>query len=103
MEISRQEYQSGLPSPSPEKETKIMASDPITLWQIEGEKVEALSDFTFSGSKNIADSDCSHEIKIYLFLGRKTMTNLNSALKSRDIAHQSSNSQSYGFSSCHEL
>ena len=80
-----------------------MASDPITSWQIEGEKVEALSDFTFSGSKNIADGDCSHEIKRYLLFGRKNMTNINSVLKSKDIAHQSSNSQSYDFSSCHEL
>ena len=64
---------------------KIMASDPITLWQIEGEKVEAVTDFLFLGSKITVDSDCSLEIKRYLLLGKKVMTNLGSALKSRDI------------------
>ena len=63
--------------------TKIMASGPITLWQIEGEKVEAVTDFLFLGSKITADGDCSHEIKRRLLLGRKTMTNLDSILKSR--------------------
>ena len=67
------------------QKTKIMASSPITSWQIEGEKVEAVTDFIFLGSKIIADSDCSHEIKRYLLLGRKAMTNLHSILKSRDI------------------
>ena len=67
------------------QKTKIMASSPITSWQIEGEKVEAVTDFIFLGSKIIADSDCSHEIKRYLLLGRKAMTNLDSILKSRDI------------------
>ena len=67
------------------KKTKIMASDPITSWQIEGEKVETVTDFIFLGSKITADGDCSHEIKRCLFLGRKAMTNLNSILKSRDI------------------
>ena len=67
------------------KKTKIMASSPIASWQIEGEKVEAVTDFPFSGSKFIADSDCSHEIRRRLLLGRKTMTNLDSVLKSRDI------------------
>ena len=62
-----------------------MASGPITLWQIDGEKVETMTDFIFLGSKVTADGDCSHEIKNHLMLGRKTMTNLYSALKSRDI------------------
>ena len=65
--------------------TKIMASGPITSWQIDGETVEAVSDFTFWGSKITADGDCSHEIKRHLLLGRKVMTNLDSTLKSRDI------------------
>ena len=64
---------------------KIMASDPITLWQIDGETVEAVSDFIFLGSKITADGDCSHEIKRCLLLERKVMTNLDSILKSRDI------------------
>ena len=64
---------------------KIMASSPITSWQIDGETVETVIDFIFLGSKITADSDCSHEIKRRLFLGRKTMTNLDSILKSRDI------------------
>ena len=67
------------------KKTKIMASGPITSWQIEGEKVETAMDFIFLGYKISADGDCSHEIKIYLLLGRKAMTNLDSILKSRDI------------------
>ena len=62
-----------------------MASGPITLWQIEGGKVEAVTDFLFLGSKITADGDCSHEIKRRLLLGRKTMTNLDSVLKGRDI------------------
>ena len=65
--------------------TKIMASGPITSWQIDGETVEAVSDFIFLGSKIIADGDCSHEIKRRLLLGRKVMTKLDSILKSRDI------------------
>ena len=65
---------------------KIMASGPITLWQIEGGKVEAVTDFIFLGSKVTVDGDCSHEIKRCLLLGRKAMTNLDSMLKSRDIA-----------------
>ena len=64
---------------------KIMASGPITSWQIDGERVETVSDFIFLGSKITADSDCSHEIKRCLLLGRKVMTNLDSILKSRDI------------------
>ena len=67
------------------QKTKIMASGPITSWQIEGEKVEAVTDFLSLGSKITADGDCSHEIKRHLFLGRKAMTNLDSILKSRDI------------------
>ena len=62
-----------------------MASSPIASWQTEGEKVETVTDFTFLGSKITADSDCSHEIKRCLLLGRKVMTNLDSVLKSRDI------------------
>ena len=65
--------------------TKIMASGPITLWQIDGETVEIVSDFIFLGSKITANGDCSHEIKGHLLLGRKVMTNLDSILKSRDI------------------
>ena len=64
---------------------KIMASSPITSWQIHGETMETLTDFTFLGSKFTADGDCSHEIKRRLLLGRKFMTNLDSILKSRDI------------------
>ena len=67
------------------QKTKIITSGPITSWQIEGEKVEKVTDFIFLGSKITADGDCSHEIKRRLLLGRKAMTNLNSILKSRDI------------------
>ena len=67
------------------QKTKIMASGPITSWQIEGETVEAVTDFIFLGSKITADGDCSHETKRSLLLGRKFMTNLDSVLKSRDI------------------
>ena len=67
------------------QKTKIMASGPITSWQIDGETVETVSDFNFGGSKITADGDCSHEIKRRLLLGRKVMTNLDSLLKSRDI------------------
>ena len=67
------------------QKTKIMASDPITSWQIDGETVETVSDFILGGSKITADGDCSHEIKRCLLLGRKAMTNLDSILKSRDI------------------
>ena len=66
--------------------TKIMASGPIISWQIDGETVETVADFIFLGSKITADGDCSHEIKKHLLLGRKAMTNLDSILKSRDIA-----------------
>ena len=67
------------------QKTKIMASDPITSWQIDGEKVETVTGFIFVGSKFTADGDCSHKIKRCLLLGRKAMTNLDSILKSRDI------------------
>ena len=67
------------------QKTKIMASGPITSWQIDGEKVETVADFIFWGSKITADGDCSHEIKRGLLLGRKVMTNLDSILKSKDI------------------
>ena len=67
------------------QKTKIMASGPITSWQIEGETMETVTDFMFWGSKIPADGDCSHEIKRHLLLGRKAMTKLDSILKSRDI------------------
>ena len=82
---------------------KIMASGPITSWQIEGEKVETVADFILGGSKITADGDCSHEIKRRLFLGRKVMTNLNSVLKKQRyyFANKGPSSQSCGFSSSH--
>ena len=67
------------------QKTKIMASSPITSWQIDGETVETVADFIFGGPKITADGDCSHEIKRHILLGRKAMTNLDSILKSRDI------------------
>ena len=67
------------------QKTKIMASSPITSWEIDGETVETVSDFVFRGSQITADVDCSHEIKRRLLLGRKVMTNLDSTLKSRDL------------------
>ena len=67
------------------QKTKIMASGPITSWQINGETMETVTDFIFLGSKITADGDCSHEIKTHLLLGRKALTNLDSILKSRDI------------------
>ena len=67
------------------RKTKVMASGPITSWEIDGETVETVSDFIFGGSKITADGDCSHEIKRHLLLGRKVMTNLDSILISRDI------------------
>ena len=67
------------------QKTKIMASGPITSWQVDGETMETLTDFILGGSKITADDDCSHEIKRHLLLGRKAMTNLDSILKSRDI------------------
>ena len=82
---------------------KIMASGPITSWEIDGETVETGSEFILGGSKITADGDCSHEIKRHLLLGRKVMTNLDSIFKSRDIyfANKGPSSQSYGFSSSH--
>ena len=81
--------------------TNIMASDPMTPWQIDGETMETVRDFIFLGSKITADGDFSHEIKRYLLLGRKAMTNLDSILNSRDITNRGLSSQSYGFSSSH--
>ena len=84
------------------QKTKIVASGPITSWQINGEKMETVRYFIFWGSKITADGDCSHEIKRCLLLGRKGMTNLDSILKSRDITWPTKFcSQSYGFSSSH--
>ena len=80
---------------------KIIASGPITSWQIDGETMETETDLIFLGSEITADGDCSHEIKRCLLLGRKAMTNLDSILKSRDFAKKGPSSQSYGFSSSH--
>ena len=77
---------------------KIMASGPITSWEIDGERVETVADFILGGSKITTDGDCSHEIKRRLLLGRKIMTNLDSILKSRD---KGPSSQGYGFSCGH--
>ena len=99
MGFSGQEYWSGVPLPSVKvkeesekvglklniQKTKIMASGPITSWEIDEETVETMADFLFLGSKITADGDCSHKIKRHLLLGRKVMTNLDSILKSRDI------------------
>ena len=80
------------------QKTKIMASGPITSWQIDEETMETVSNFIFLGSKITSDGDCSHEIKRCLLLGRKAMTNLDSILKSRDyFANKGLSSQSYGF------
>ena len=84
--------------------TKIMASGPITSWEIDGETVETVSDFIFRGSKITANGDCSHEIKRRLLLGMKVMTNLDSIFKSRDITLPTKvclSSQGYGFSCGH--
>ena len=85
------------------QKTKIMACGPINSWRIGGEAVEIVANFIFLGSKITADGDCSHEIKRCLLLGRKTMTNLDSILKSRDMTLPTKvhSSQSYGFSSSH--
>ena len=80
---------------------KIVASGPITSWEIDGETVEIVSDFIFWSSKITADGDCSHEIKRCLLLGRKVMTNLDSIFKSRDFANKGPSNQGYGFSSGH--
>ena len=85
------------------QKTKIMASGPITSWQIDGETVETVRDFIFLGSKMTADGDCSHEIKRRLLFGRKVMTNLGSILKKQRhyFANKGPSSQSCGFSSTH--
>ena len=84
------------------RKTKIMATGPITSWQIAEETVETVSDFILGGSKITADGDCSHEIKGCLLLGRKAIIYLDSILKSRDyFANKGPSSQSYGFSSGH--
>ena len=84
------------------QKTNIMASGPITSWEIDGETVETVSDFIFGGSRITADGDCNHEIKRRLLLGRKVMTNLDSILKSRDyFANKGPSSQGYGFSCGH--
>ena len=84
------------------QKTKIMASGPITSWEIDGETVETVLDFIFLGSKITADGDCSHEIKRCLLLGRKVMTNLDSIFQSRHyFVNKCPSSQGYGFSSSH--
>ena len=85
------------------QKTKIMASGPITSWEIDGETVEAVTDFILGGSKITADGDCSHEIKRHFLLGREVMTNIDNILKSRDITLPTKflSSQGYGFSSGH--
>ena len=85
------------------QKTKIMASGPINSWEIDGEAVETVSNVIFLGSKITTDGDCSHEIKRYLLLGRKVVTNLGSIFKSRDItfANKGPSGQGYGFSSGH--
>ena len=83
---------------------KIMASSPITSWQIDGKIVETVADLILGGSKITADVDCSHEIKSFLLLGRKVMTNLDSILKSRDITcHQRSIQSELWFSICMDV
>ena len=104
MEESIEELKSLLMKMKEESEKvglKLMTSGPITSWQIDGEPVETVRDFILGGSKITADGDCSHEIKRCLLLGRKVMTNLDSILKSRDIANKGPSSQSYSFSSGH--
>ena len=84
------------------QKTKIMASGPITSWQIDGVTMETVTDFIFGGSKITADGECSHEIKRHLFLGSKATTNLDRILKSRHyFVNKGPSGQSYGFSSSH--
>ena len=83
------------------QKAKIMASGPITSWQKGGETVEIVADFIFLGSKITADGDCNHEIKRRLLLGRNVLTNLDSILKSRDIANKGPSNQGYAFPSSH--
>ena len=85
------------------KETKIMASSPITSRKIEGEKVEAVTDFIFLGSKITTDSNCSHEIKRHFLFGRKVMTTLDNILKRHNFGYKGPYSQSYGASNNHAL
>ena len=86
------------------QKTKVMSSDPITSWQIDGETMETVTDFIFLGSKITTDGDCSHEIKRCLLLGREVMTNLDSILNEKQryyFANKGLSSQGYGFSSGH--
>ena len=83
------------------QKTKIMASGPITSWEIDGETMETVTDFILGGFQITADGDCSHEIKRHLLLGRKVMTILDSMSESRDIANKGPSNQSYSFSSGH--
>ena len=84
------------------QKTKIMASCPITSWEIDGETVETVSDFIFGDSKITADDDCSHEIKRHLLFGKKVMTNLDNILKQRHyFVNKGLSDQGYGFSSSH--
>ena len=85
------------------QKTKIMASGPITLWQTEGEKLESVTDFIFSGSKITVDGDCGHEIKRHSLLGRQVSTKPRQRIKKQryHLAHKGPHSQSYGFSSSH--
>ena len=83
------------------QKTKIIASSPIALWQIDGETMEIVTDFICLGTKITADGDCSHEIKRLLLLGRKTLTNLDNILQRHYFADKGPHSPSYGFSSSH--
>ena len=85
MRVKEESEKAGLGLNIKKKKTNIMASGSITAWQIEGEKVEAVTDFLFLGSKTTEDGDCSHEMRRRLLLGRKVRTNIDSVLKSRDI------------------
>ena len=99
MKVKEESEKAGL-KPNIQK-TKIMAFGPITSWPIDGETMETATDFISGGSKITADGDCSHEIKRCLLHGGKSMTNLDSILKSRDITNKAPSSQNYGFSSSH--
>ena len=101
-EGERGEWKSSKLRLSIQKKKKIMISGPITSWQIYGERMETVTDFILGGSRITAVRDCSHEIKRHFLLGRKTMTNLDSILKSRHyFANKGQSSQGYGFSSSH--
>ena len=99
MKVKEKSEKGGL-KPNIQK-TKIMASGPITSWQIDGETVETVTYFILGSSKITADGDCSYEIKTCLLLGRKVMTNLDSLLKRHHFPNEGPSSQSYGFSSSH--